>query len=206
MIDLYTHSSPNAYKISICLEELKLEYSTIPVNLEKGEQRRAEFLTLNPNGKVPAIVDHDSGQALFESGAILLYLADKAKHLIAPVGAQRWEVITWLFFHAATVGPTLAQRANFGVFATEKVPSVIARFTKESERLFGVLDERLSNREFLCGDYSIADIAHFGWLHIAHVAGFTFESFLHLSSWHERLLDRPAVQRGLRVPAPPSGL
>jgi glutathione S-transferase len=170
MIDLYTHSSPNAYKVSICLEELKLDYRAIPVDLDGGEHRRPAFLALNPNGKIPVIVDHDTGQTLFESGAILLYLADKAQGLIPLAGVARWDVVTWLFFHAATVGPTLAQRANFAVFAAEKVPSVIARFTKESERLFGVLDERLSGREFLCGDYSIADIAHFGWLHIARSA------------------------------------
>ena len=206
MVHFYTHPSPNAYKISICLEELKINYKVISVDLERGEQHRAEFLAINPNGKIPAIVDSESGQALFESGAILLYLAEKAGKLIPPGGVERWDAITWLFFHAAAVGPILAQRANFAVLAPEKVPSVVTRFTRESERLFAVLDQRLSDREFLCDHYTVADIAHFGWLHIAHIAGFAFSSFPHLWRWHQQILSRPAVQRGLRVPVPPRGL
>jgi glutathione S-transferase len=205
MIDLYTHPSPNAYKVSICLEELALPYHVVPVDLAAGEQKRPAFLSISPAGKVPAIVDLDTGQAIFESAAILLYLADKAGRLIPVDNGPRWEVTTWLLFHAATVGPALAQRANFEAFAEVKVPSVIARLKEMSERLFAVLDARLVDRQYLCDEYSIADIAHFAWLHIAKVGGFSFEPFVNLTNWHARVADRPAVQRGLLIPAAPSG-
>ena len=205
MIDLYTHASPNAYKVSICLEELQLKYRVIPVDLNAGQQRAPAFRSINPAGKIPVIVDVDANQAIFESGAILFYLAEKAGRLLPAGGRERWEVITWLFFHSATVGPVLAQRANFAVLAAEKIPSVIERFTGQSEELFGVLDSHLSGREFLCGDYSIADIAHFGWLHIAQIGGFSFSTLPNLSRWHDTVAARPAVQRGLRVPTAPSG-
>lgn len=205
MIDFYTCASPNAYKVSICLEELQLQYRVVPVDLMSGEQRTPAFRSINPVAKIPVIVDVDTQQTIFESGAILFYLAEKAGRLLPAEGKERWEVITWLFFHSATVGPALAQRVNFEILAKEKISSVIERFTNQTEELFRVLDSRLSAAEYLCGDYSIADIAHFGWLHIAQIGGFSFSVFPNLSRWHGALAARPGVQRGLQVPTPPRG-
>ncbi|MGO4339391.1 glutathione S-transferase family protein [Labrys sp. KB_33_2] len=205
MIYFYTSTSPNGYKVAICLEELGLSYRVFVVNLSKGEQRASKFLALNPNGRIPVIFDHKTDQVLFESGAILLYLAETSGRLIPVSGAKRWDVINWLFLHSAAIGPALGQRVNFSIFAKDKIPNVINHFVDETERLYGILNERLCDRQFLCGDYSIADIANFGWLHIAKLTGFSFDKFEALSAWYERVAARPAVARGLAVPEPALG-
>ncbi|MBH8564653.1 glutathione S-transferase N-terminal domain-containing protein [Nostoc sp. CENA67] len=199
MIDLYTENTPNGYKISICLEELNLPYNVKVVNVRQGEQFKDEFLALNPNAKIPVIVDHETGQTIFESCAILLYLADKTGKLIS---TNRWEAIQWLFFQAANIGPMFGQRAHFTFFAPEKISYAIERYTKESERLYGVLEGRLKKRDYLCDEYSVVDIAHFGWIHTAKRMGFSFEQYPSLAAWYERIAARPAVAKGITIPAP----
>ncbi|UKO99751.1 glutathione S-transferase family protein [Nostoc sp. UHCC 0870] len=201
MIDLYTHNTPNGYKISICLEELELPYSVKVVDVRQGEQFKDEFLALNPNAKIPVIVDHETGQTVFESCAILLYLADKTGRLI-PSGQARWEVIQWLFFQAASIGPMLGQRAHFALFAPEKIPYAIERYTKETEKLYGVLEGRLKERKYICDEYSIVDISHWGWIYTAKRMGFSLDQFPSLSAWHDRIAERPAVAKGITIPAP----
>ncbi len=202
MIELYTHNTPNGYKISICLEELQLPYTVKVVDVRKGEQFKPEFLALNPNAKVPVIIDQDNEHIVFESCAILLYLAEKTGRLFPEGEKAKSEAIQWLFFQAASIGPMLGQRAHFSFFAPEKIAYAIERYTKETERLFGVLEERLQEREFICDEYSIVDIAHFGWLYTAKRMGFCFEQFPNIAAWLERILARPAVAKGIIVPAP----
>jgi len=199
MIDLYTENTPNGFKISICLEELNLPYNVKVVNVRQGEQFKDEFLALNPNAKIPVIVDHETGQTIFESCAILLYLADKTGKLMPK---DRWEAIQWLFFQAANIGPMFGQRAHFTFFAPEKMPYAIERYTKESERLYGVLEGQLKKRDYLCDEYSIVDIAHFAWIHTVKRMGFSFEQYPNLTAWYERIADRPAVAKGIKIPAP----
>lgn len=201
MIELYTHNTPNGHKISICLEELELPYSVKVVDVRQGEQFKDEFLALNPNAKIPVIFDHETGQTIFESCAILLYLADKTGRLI-PSGQARWEAIEWLFFQAASIGPMLGQRAHFAFFAPEKIPYAIERYTKETERLYGVLEGRLKERKYICDEYSIVDIAHWGWIYTAKRMGFSLDPFPSLSAWHDRIAERPAVAKGITIPAP----
>lgn len=202
MIDLYTHNTPNGHKISICLEELNLPYTVKVVNVRQGEQFKDEFLALNPNGKIPVIIDHDTGQTVFESCAILLYLADKVERLIPSSGKARWEAIQWLFFQAASIGPILGQRAHFALVTSEKIPYAVERYTKETNRLYGVLEGRLKEREYICDEYSIVDIAHWGWIYTAKRMGFSFDEFPNLTAWHEQIATRPAVTKGITVPAP----
>ncbi len=202
MIDLYTHNTPNGHKISICLEELNLPYTVKVVDVYQGEQFKDEFLALNPNAKIPAIFDHDTGETVFESCAILLYLADKVGKLVPLSGKARCEAIQWLFFQAANIGPIFGQRAHFALFAPEKIPYAIDRYTKESERLYGVLERWLEEREYICDEYSIVDIAHFGWIYTAKRMGFSFDQFPNLTAWHDRIAARPAVAKGITVPAP----
>ena len=202
MIQLYTHNTPNGHKISIALEELELPYTVKPINVHQGEQFKEEFVALNPNAKVPVIVDQETGQTVFESCAILLYLADKTGRLIPQSNSGRWEAIQWLFFQAASIGPMFGQRAHFALFAPEKIPYAIERYTKETERLYGVLDQRLKQQKYLCGDeYSVVDIAHFGWVYTAKRMGFEFDQFSSLMAWHDSILERPAVQKGIQIPA-----
>jgi GSH-dependent disulfide-bond oxidoreductase len=199
MIDLYTENTPNGYKISICLEELNLPYTVKVVNVRQGEQFKEEFLALNPNAKIPVIVDHETGQTVFESCAILLYLAEKTGQLMPK---NRWEAIQWLFFQAASIGPMFGQQAHFAFFAPEKIPYAIDRYSKENQRLFGVLEGRLQKRDYICDEYSIVDIAHFGWLYTAKRMGFSFEPFPKLAAWCDRIAARPAVAKGITIPAP----
>ncbi len=202
MIELYTHNTPNGYKISICLEELELPYTVKVVDVREGEQFKPEFLALNPNAKVPVIIDQDNEHIVFESCAILLYLAEKTGRLLPKEEKAKSEAIQWLFFQAASIGPMLGQRAHFSFFAPEKIPYAIERYTKETERLFGVLEERLEERKFICDEYSIVDIAHFGWFYRAKRMGFGFEQFPNIAAWLDRLLARPAVAKGIVIPAP----
>lgn len=206
MIDLYTESSPNGFKATIALEELALPYRLHHVHIDKGEHRRPEFLSLNPHGRIPAIVDRETGIILFESAAILLYLAEKTGRLLPKEQRARWEAIKWLQFHASSMGPILGQRVHFEIFADEKIPAAIDRYRRLTDDAFAVLDGQLAGNRWLAGeDYSIADIAMFGWTYIAAICGFTFTQHRNLTRWHEQVSARPAVARGVLLPAPATG-
>ncbi len=206
MIHLYSDSSPNGFKASIALEELGLPYRLHHVRIDAGEHRRAEFLALNPHGRIPVLVDEDTGVTLFESAAILLYLAEKTGRLLPQDLPGRWEAIKWLQFHASSVGPIIGQRVHFEVFAEPPLPVAIERFRRLTDDAFAVLDQRLAGQPWLAGSsYSIADIAQFGWSHIARIIDFDFSRHRHLSAWHERVAARPAVQKGVTLPAVATG-
>jgi len=206
MINLYTDSSPNGFKATIALEELALPYRLHHVRIDAGEHRQPAFLTLNPHGRIPVITDDETGVTLFESAAILLYLAEKTGRLLPQEPAARWEAIKWLQFHAASVGPIIGQRVHFELFAKEKIPAAIERFRSLTDSIFTVLDSRLAQHPYLAGsDYSIADIAQFGWMHIARIINFDFSQHLHLSAWHARVAQRPAVRKGITLPEPATG-
>jgi GST-like protein len=206
VIDLYTWCTPNGFKVSIALEELGLPYRTIAVNIGAGEQFRSEFLEISPNNKIPAIVDHDGPDgapiSIFESGAILLYLAEKAGSLIPSDVSGRFRVIQWLMFQMAGLGPMLGQAGHFRRYARERIPYAIERYTRESGRLLGVMDSRLRQGEYLAGAYSIADIACFPWVRAAALRHDGIGEFPDLSRWYHTIDARPAVARGLQVPDP----
>ncbi len=197
-ITLFTAPTPDGYKISIALEELGLAYQVQPLDLGKGEQKAADFLRLNPNGKVPAIVD--DGFAVMESGAILIWLAEKTGRLLPADPRGRSEALQWLMLQVGGLGPMMGQANLFGHFWPEKLPAVQARYLAEVKRLFAILDARLADRPYLAGDYGIADIAHFCWARTAGWTGVDIAPFPHLAAWLERIAARPAVQRGLNVP------
>ena len=204
MIDFYTSSSPNGLKVQIMLEETGLEYELHRVNLSEGDQKTPEYLKINPNGKIPAIVDRDElggdEVAIFESGAILLYLAEKSGEFL-PVDANgRWQVISWLMFQMAGIGPSLAQAGYFLNRAPEPVPHAVEKSVSEAERLYTVVDRRLAEAEFLAGDYSIADMASYPWMRIHQRFGLDFAEYPNVSRWLEAIAARPAVQRGLALP------
>ena len=204
MIDFYTSSSPNGLKVQIMLEETGLEYELHRVNLSEGDQKTPEYLKINPNGKIPAIVDRDGlggdEVAIFESGAILLYLAEKSGEFL-PVDANgRWQVISWLMFQMAGIGPSLAQAGYFLNRAPEPVPHAVEKSVSEAERLYTVVDRRLAEAEFLAGDYSIADMASYPWMRIHQRFGLDFAEYPNVSRWLEAIAARPAVQRGLALP------
>lgn len=200
MLHLYTDASPNGYKISIALEELQLPYVVHHVRIDAGDHQQPAFLALNPHGRIPVLVDDEHGITLFESAAILLYLAERSGRLL-PAGNARWAAIQWLAFHASSMGPLLGQRVHYEMFAEPPLPVVTDRFRALTERGFATLDGQLRTHPWLAGDsYSIADIATFGWTHIARLCAFDFSSYPHLSEWHERVAARPAVQRGVTIP------
>jgi GST-like protein len=206
MIQLYTDSSPNGFKITIALEELGLPYTLRHVRIDEGDNRQPEFLRLNPHGRIPVLVDSDTGITLFESAAILLYLAEKTGRLLPSNPRARWEAIQWLVFHSSSVGPLIGQRVYFEIFAADKIPEAITRYRRLTNEAFATLDHHLATHSYLAGDeYSIADIAHFGWTHIARIIDFDFSTYPHLSAWHERVAMRPAVHRGVALPAPATG-
>ncbi|MCS3434166.1 glutathione S-transferase family protein [Klebsiella sp. BIGb0407] len=207
MIDLYTDSSPNGFKVTIALEELGLPYRLHHVRIDRGEHRLHEFLTLNPHGRIPVIVDHETGITLFESAAILLYLAEKSSQLLPAEPIAHWETIKWLQFHSSSVGPIIGQRVYFELFAEKKNQVAIERYRQLTNGAFAVLDNHLADgRLWLAGkDYSIADIAQFGWSHIARIIDFDFSQYRHLSTWYQRVAERPAVARGITLPAPATG-
>jgi len=204
-IELYYWTTPNGWKATIMLEECGLPYTVRPVNISKDEQFRPEFLKISPNNKIPAIVDPDGpdGQpiSIFESGAILQYLGRKTGRFYPADERGRVEVDQWLFWQVGGFGPMLGQNHHFRIFAPENVPYAIERFTKEAARLYGVMNTRLADREFLAGDYSIADIASIGWAKLWERQGQTIESFPHVKRWLDTMLARPGVQRGLGVKA-----
>jgi glutathione S-transferase len=200
-IDLYTAATPNGYKASIALEELELDYAVHPLDLASGQQKDPEFLKINPNGRIPAIIDRGADNfPVFESGAILMYLAEKAGRLLPGTHKGRWEAVQWLMFQMGGVGPMQGQANVFHRYFPERLPSVIQRYQNETRRLYEVLNARLAKTEYLAGEYSIADIANFAWV-IAHDwAGVGIDDLDHLSRWVEAIAARPAVQRGLEIP------
>ncbi|MEP7243566.1 MAG: glutathione S-transferase N-terminal domain-containing protein [Gammaproteobacteria bacterium] len=208
MIDLYFWTTPNGYKISLALEELQLPHRIIPVNIGKGEQFKPEFLAIAPNNRIPAIVDHDvrgggAPLAMFESGAILLYLAEKTGKLIPSDLRGRAEVIQWLFWQMAGLGPMAGQNGHFNVYAPEKIPYAMDRYTRETGRLYGVLDKQLQGREFIAGAYSIADIACYPWIvpHKSH--GQNLDDFPNLARWFEAIRARPATVKAYESASDP---
>lgn len=200
MFTLYAHGSPNPQKISIALEELKLPYEIKLINVQNGEQFSAEFTALNPNAKVPVIVDQETGQTIYESNAILLYLAEKTGKLFPIEAQQRSKGFQLLFFQAASIGAMFGQRGHFSLFAPEKVSYAIERYRKEGDRLTAVLETLLAGKEYFLNDYSIVDIAHFGWLWCSTHQGFAIDSYPNLSAWFDRIAARPAVQKGIAAP------
>ncbi len=203
MIDLYTAPTPNGWKVSIALEELGLPYQVHPIRLEKLEQKEPWFLALNPNGRIPAIVDRSNGDfAVFESGAILIYLAEKTGRLLPIEPKARSVALQWLMFQMSGVGPMQGQANVFFRYAPEKIQYAIDRYQNETKRLYTVLDQRLRDNEFLAGDYSIADISTWPWVSIHAWAGIEIGDLPHLASWLETMGKRPAVQKGRAVPTP----
>lgn len=201
MIDLYTAPTPNGWKVSVALEELGLPYTVHAVDLQAGEQKTEAFVRLNPNGRIPVIVDRARDDfTVFESGAILLYLAEKTGQLLPADVKGRSQVVQWLVFQMGGVGPMMGQANVFFRYASEKIPFAIERYQKESRRLLEVLDGRLAENEFLVGDYSIADIANFSWARTHAWSGVDVSDLTHLSRWLAQLEARPAVQRGVAVP------
>ena len=204
MIDLYTAATPNGHKVSIALEELGLPYSVRIVDLSALEQREPWFLALNPNGRIPVIVDHDEDDfAVFESGAILLYLAEKTGRLMPADPKGRSRVMQWLMFQMGGVGPMMGQANVFYRYFPEKIQPAIDRYQAEVRRLFGVLDHRLADNEYLAGDYSIADIAHWAWVRTWKWSGVPLDGLPALERWVEQLAARPACRRGIDVPPRP---
>jgi GST-like protein len=205
MIDLYTAPTPNGFKVSIALEELELPYEVKRVDILKGEQFTPEFLRISPNNKIPAIVDKEGpgGRevSVFESGAILVYLAEKTGKLLPSSGAARYAVLEWVFFQVGAIGPMFGQAGHFRSYAPEKIPYAIDRYTNEAKRLCGVVDRRLGQSRYLAGDeYTIADIINVTWLLTADRQGVEVAEYPHLGRWLAELKARPAVQRGLAVP------
>ncbi len=205
MIDLYTAATPNGWKASIMLEELALPYEVKRIDLGKLEQKEPWFLKINPNGRIPAIVDRDAGDfAVFESGAILLYLAEKSGQLLPSDARARSVAIQWLMFQMGGVGPMQGQANVFYRYAPEKIQYAIDRYHNECRRLYEVLDRRLGEVEYLAGDYGIADIATWPWVSIHGWAGVDVEGLDHLQRWIEAIGERPAVVAGRAVPQPPA--
>lgn len=200
MIDLYTFTTPNGRKASIMLEEVSLPYAVHKIDISKGDQFTPEFIAINPNSKIPAIVDTESGITVFESGAILIYLAEKAGKLLPTETKARSQVMQWLMFQMGGVGPMFGQLNHFKRFAPEQIPYAIERYSKETLRLYGVLDQQLSRYEFIAGDYSIADIATYPWVAIYEFQGLTLDEYPHLKRWVETLKQRPAVHQGMNIP------
>jgi GST-like protein len=203
-IDVFSWATPNGHKVHIMLEECGLPYRAIPVNIGAGEQFRPEFLAISPNNKIPAIVDPQGpdGQpmALFESGAILLYLAAKTGRFLPEGDRAKFEVLQWLMFQMGSVGPMLGQAHHFRLYAPEKVRYAIDRYTNEAKRIYGVIDRRLAQSEWVGGaEYSVADIAIFPWLRSWQNQGVVIEEFPHLKRWFDTIAARPAVQRGVQV-------
>ena len=205
-LELYTDSSPNGFKATIALAELGLPYQLRHVRIDQGEHRLPAFLALNPHGRIPVLVDHATGITVFESAAILLYLAEKTGRLLPAAPAQRWAAITWLQFHAASMGPVLGQRVHFEVEERGANAAATAHFRQLCGAALATMDGRLAANAYLAGDgYSIADIASFGWLHIARIVGFDLSAWPHVSNWYARVAARPAVQLGVTIPASATG-
>jgi len=197
MIDLYYWPTPNGHKISIMLEECGLEYDVKPVNIGDGDQFARNFLAISPNNRMPAIVDTETGVSVFEGGAILVYLAEKTGRFLPTNTAGRFETLQWLFWQAGGLGPMAGQLSHFVNYTKEDVPYARRRYANEYDRLLAVMDVRLRDREFLAGDYSIADIASFPWIVPYRRLGNDLDKFSHLRRWFDSLKARPAVQAGI---------
>jgi GSH-dependent disulfide-bond oxidoreductase len=204
MIEVHSWATPNGHKVHIMLEECGLPYRAHPVNIGAGDQFKPEFLSISPNNKIPAIVDPDGPDgkpiSLFESGAILLYLAGKTGRFLPDTVRERYEVLEWLMFQMGGVGPMLGQAHHFRIYAPEKLPYAIDRYTNEAKRLYGVMDKRLAKSKYIAGaEYSVADIAIFPWLRSWKNQGIDWADYPHLKGWFDEIAARPAVQRGVEV-------
>lgn len=203
-IDLYTWPTPNGAKVQIALEEMGLAYEVHAVDIGAGDQFKPDFLAISPNNRIPAIVDRDGPGGkrlpLFESGAILIYLAEKTGRLLAPKGAARYAALQWLMFQVSGLGPMLGQASHFRFFSAERFPYAIDRYTNEAKRLYSVLDRRLGEAEYLAGaEYTIADIATYPWLRYWEMQGVNLADYAHVQRWFNQIDTRPSVQRGLEV-------
>jgi GST-like protein len=204
MIDVFSWATPNGHKVHIMLEECGLAYRAIPVNIGAGDQFKPEFLKISPNNKIPAITDPQGPDgkpiSLFESGAILVYLAAKTGKFLPQTDRAKYEVLQWLMFQMGSVGPMLGQAHHFRMYAPEKLDYAIERYSNEAKRLYGVIDRRLSQSQYLGGsEYSIADIATFPWLRSWERQGVVLHDYPHLQAWFDKVAERPAVQRGVKV-------
>ena len=201
MIDLYTAATPNGHKVSIALEELGLPYTLKVIDLTAGEQRTPAFLAINPNGRIPALIDREADDfAVFESGACLIYLAEKTGRLMPTDAKGRSRVLQWLMFQMGGIGPMMGQANVFFRYFPEKIPAAIDRYQGECKRLFRVLDGHLQHHEYLAGDYSIADIANWAWVRTHRWSGVEIDDLPHLKRWRDAIRQRPAVQRGIEQP------
>jgi len=207
MIHLYTASTPNGHKVSCMLEAIKMPYEIHTVNLGEGDQRKPDFLKISPNGRIPAIVDTDNDNlSIFESGAIMLYLAEKSGKLIPSDIKGRAKVIEWLMFQMGGIGPMMGQANVFSRYFPEKIQPAIDRYQNESRRLFEVLDMQLSKNEWLAGEYSIADIANWCWVRTHNWSGVSLEGLEYLEKWKNKMYDQPGMLKGTKVPVDIGGL
>jgi GST-like protein len=202
LIELYTSATPNGHKASVTLEELALDYEVYPINLGKSEQKTKEFLTMNPNGRIPVIRDQDNDHIVFESGAIMIYLAEKAGQLLPTNEPQRSRVMQWLMFQMGGIGPMMGQANVFYRYFPEKLQSAIDRYQNESRRLFEVLDVALADSEWLAEEFSIADIANWCWVRTYRWSGVSRDGLENLDRWLNQIKERPACRRGVDVPEP----
>ena len=200
MIKLYTAPTPNGHKISCLLEALQMDYEAILVNLSEGEQFKPDFLKISPNGRIPAIVDTENDLSIFESGAIMIYLADKAGKLIPQDTAKRYKVMEWLMFQMGGIGPMMGQANVFYRYFPEKLQPAIDRYQNEGRRLFEVLDKQLNDNDWLAGDYSIADIANWCWVRTHKWSGVSTDGLENLERWKNAMYEQPAMQAGIKVP------
>ena len=204
MLELLTSETPNGWKAAIMLEELGVPYKVTPISLTNLDQKQDWYVALNPNGRIPTLVDHDDGDfAVFESGAIRIFVADMLGGCLPADAPGRSRVIQWVMWQMSGLGPMMGQATVFNRYFEDRLPKVIDRYVRESQRLFGVMDARLAEHEFLAGDYSIADIACFPWVRGHDWAQVPIDGFPHLQRWFDGIAVRPAVQRGLLVPPPP---
>jgi len=200
MIDLYTWTTPNGRKVSILLEELGVEYRVHPINIGQGDQKTPEFLAISPNNKIPAIVDQDTGIKMMESGAIMIYLADKYGKFIPTDPVKRAEVMEWLMWQMGGLGPMLGQTHHFVHFNPGKADYAEQRYRDEAKRLYGVLEKRLEGREYIVDDYSIVDMACWPWISRYEWQDIDLKDYPNVRAWYQRVLARPAVQRGYQIP------
>jgi len=200
MFDLYTSATPNGYKVSILLEELELDYTVHKIDMGKQEQKEKWFLQLNPNGRIPVIKDRENKLVVFESGAILLYLAEKYNKFIPTDSKKRIEVIQWLMFQMSGIGPMQGQANVFYRYLDKKIPIAISRYQNECRRLYEVLNAQLKNKEWLCEEYSIADIANWTWVRIYFWSGVNIEGLDNLVRWMKQMEERQACKKGIEIP------
>ena len=200
MIKLYTAPTPNGHKVSCLLEALEMDYEAILVNLSEGEQFKPNFLKISPNGRIPAIVDTENDLSIFESGAIMIYLADKAGKLIPQDTARRYKVMEWLMFQMGGIGPMMGQANVFYRYFPEKLQPAIDRYQNEGRRLFEVLDKQLNDNDWLAGDYSIADIANWCWVRTHKWSGVSTDGLENLERWKNAMYEQPGMQAGIKVP------